>query len=310
MARAFLQKRDIRPKGNARFHHIARHWNWIPGGEVPLFPGARLQIPIMDDPHLKNCSQCFLVVIPVYNEDTNIGSILDELLLLSPAVDIVVVDDDSPDGTGGIVKRHPQFDRRIFLLSRPRRSGFAGACKEGYQWGLARGYAACGTMDADRSHDPKDVLALIDAIQQGAQMAVGSRYCGGIRIINWPMRRLLLSWFAGVYTRALCRIPMTDPTSGFKMISRQILDAMDWTLCSAEGYGFQIELHFFALRNGARIREVPIVFTERQQGASKMSKRIVIEATLTVMGLAFYRLLHPFEYRATETVLPRTAVKI
>ena len=232
----------------------------------------------------------FLSVIPVYNEAENIASILDDLLEVSPALDIIVVDDDSPDGTGELVQRHPQFDQRIFLLSRPRKSGFASACKDGYQWGLANGYAACGTMDADRSHDPKDVLRLIQAIQGGAQMAVGSRYCGGIRIINWPMRRLLLSWFAGVYTRALCRIPMTDPTSGFKMISREILEALDWRLCSADGYGFQIELHFLGLRNGAKLTEVPIVFTERQQGASKMSKRSVIEAALTVLTLAFRRL--------------------
>jgi len=252
----------------------------------------------MIDQRQKTKPERFLCVIPAYNERANISPILDDLVLVSPVLDILVVDDDSPDGTGNLVKQNPQFGQRIFLLSRPRKSGFAGACKDGYRWGLAQDYAACGTMDADRSHDPKDVLLLIHAVQQGAQMAVGSRYCGGIRIINWPMRRLLLSWFAGVYTRALCRIPMTDPTSGLKMISKTILKNIDWKLCSAEGYGFQIELHFFALRNGAKLQEVPIVFTERQEGVSKMSKRIVIEATLTVLALAFYRLFHSAKYSA------------
>ena len=233
----------------------------------------------------------YLIVIPAYNEADNIDSLLDDLLVC-PELDILVVDDDSPDKTGDHVKRHPQFDKRIFLLSRPRKSGFASTCKDGYQWGVACGYAACGTMDADRSHDPRDVVRLIEAIKEGAQMAVGSRYCGGIRIINWPMRRLLLSWFAGVYTRALCRIPMTDPTSGFKMISREILEAIDWHLCSADGYGFQIELHFYGLHNGTKLREVPIVFTEREQGVSKMSKRIVFEAMITVVTLALYRMFH------------------
>jgi dolichol-phosphate mannosyltransferase len=231
-----------------------------------------------------------LLVIPTYNEAENIRPVLQDLLELETPVDILVVDDGSPDGTGDLVASHPQFGKRVFLLRRPRKSGFAGACKAGYQWGLENEYDACGTMDADRSHDPKDVPLLIAALQRGAEMAVGSRYLGGIRIINWPMRRLLLSWFAGVYARALCRIPMTDPTSGFKMISKKALQSVDFSRCSADGYGFQLELHFFGWQAGCKLEEVPIVFTERKGGTSKMSKRTVIEAMLTVLALGVRRL--------------------
>ncbi|PYJ48516.1 MAG: hypothetical protein DME87_12525 [Verrucomicrobia bacterium] len=145
-------------------------------------------------------------------------------------------------------------------------------------------------MDADRSHDPKDVPLLIAALQRGAEMAVGSRYLDGIRILDWPMRRLLLSWFAGVYARALCGIPMTDPTSGFKMISKKALQSVDFSRCSADGYGFQLELHFFVWQAGCKLEEVPIVFTERKRGVSKMSKRTLIEAMLTVLALGLRRL--------------------
>jgi dolichol-phosphate mannosyltransferase len=231
-----------------------------------------------------------LVVIPTYNEAENIRIVLQDLLELETPVDILVVDDGSPDGTGDLVASHPQFGKRVFLLRRPRKSGFARACKAGYQWGLQNGYDTCGTMDADRSHDPKDVPLLIAALQRGAEIAVGSRYLGGIRIINWPMRRLLLSWFAGVYARALCGIPMTDPTSGFKMMSRKALQSVDFSRCSADGYGFQLELHFFAWRAGCKLEEVPIVFTERKRGASKMSKWTAIEAMLTVPALGLRRL--------------------
>jgi len=244
----------------------------------------------MPAPHTAGAPLKCLLVIPTYNEAENIRVVLQDLLELETPVDILVVDNGSPDGTGGLVARHPQFGKRVFLLRRPRKSGFAGACKAGYQWSLENGYDTCGTMDADRSHDPKDVPLLIAALQRGAEMAVGSRYLDGIRIINWPMRRLLLSWFGGVYARALCGIPMTDPTSGFKMISKKALQSVDFSRCSADGYGFQLELHFFVWQAGCKVEEVPIVFTERKRGVSKMSKRTVIEAMLTVLALGLCRL--------------------
>ncbi len=242
-----------------------------------------------------------LIIIPTYNEAVNIGLMLDALTALEIPLDVLVVDDGSPDGTGDLVECHPQFGKRVSLLRRPRKSGFAGACKAGYQWGLDHGYDACGTMDGDRSHDPKDVPRLIAAVEKGAGIAVGSRYCDGIRVINWPMRRLLLSWFAGIYARALCGIPMTDPTSGFKMISRKTLESIDLSLCSANGYGFQLELHFFALRNGGRCQDVPIIFTARAHGASKMSRRIILEAAWTGVALCLRRLFTP---RRAEPATP------
>jgi dolichol-phosphate mannosyltransferase len=145
-------------------------------------------------------------------------------------------------------------------------------------------------MDADRSHDPNDVPRLVAALAEGADLAVGSRYRDGIRIINWPLGRLLLSSCSGVYVRTLCAIPMTDPTSGFKMVSRKALAALDMGLCTAQGYGFIVEFHFDAWRRGFRIEEVPIIFTERQRGASKMSKKIIVESALTVLKLAARRL--------------------
>jgi len=232
----------------------------------------------------------YLIVIPTYNEVVNIGIMLRDILALTPAVDVLVVDDGSPDGTGDVVEKHPEYGRRVFLLRRARKSGYAGACKEGLRWGHGRGYDACGTMDADRSHDPADVPRLIAALNDGADIAVGSRYRDGIRIINWPLSRLLLSSFAGVYVRALCGIPMTDPTSGFKLISRKVQEGIDFSRCAADGYGFITEFHFFVFRGGFRIAEVPIIFTERQQGASKMSKRIIFESAWTVLKLGCLRL--------------------
>ena len=245
----------------------------------------------MPAPHTTETQLNCLVVIPTYNEAENIGVMLQNLLELETPVDILVVDDGSPDGTGDLVAAHPQFGKRVFLITRPRKSRFAGACKAGYQWGLQSRYDACGTMDADLSHDPKDVPRLIAALQRGAEMAVGSRYFDGIRIINWPMWRLLLSWFAGVYARALCGIPMTDPTSGYKMISKKALQSVDFSRCSANGYGFQLELHFFVWWAGCKVEEIPIIFTERRRGASKMSNWTVVEAMLTVPALGLRRLV-------------------
>ena len=254
----------------------------------------------MGDTNASSLPQKHLVIIPTYNEAVNIGIMLRELLALAPAVDVLVVDDDSPDGTGDLVAKHPEFSRRVFLLKRPRKSGYAGACKEGFRWGYDRGYDACGTMDADRSHNPNDVVLLIAAVQEGAGIAIGSRYLGGIRIINWPLSRLLLSSFAGIYVRTLCGLPLTDPTSGFKMVSRKTLETVGFSRCTAEGYGFITEFHFFAWRGGCRITEVPIIFTERQQGASKMSKQIIFESAWTVLKLAAQRLLPRHETKAKK----------
>jgi dolichol-phosphate mannosyltransferase len=235
--------------------------------------------PPTDSAFVVSRMEKILVVAPTYNE--------------ARKVDVVIVDDNSPDGTADVVRKLSQFGRRLFLLENETRRGFAQACKDGFCWAMENGYDLCIEMDADLSHDPADVPRLIAMIEEGADIAVGSRYLNGVRIINWPARRLLLSLFAGSYTRFWTGLPMTDPTSGFKAIRNKVLRSTDWSRFAADGYGFIIELHFLAWRNGFRIRECPIVFTERRRGASKMSKRIALESALSVLKLACQRASTP-----------------
>ena len=241
-----------------------------------------------------------LVVIPVYNEAQNIGKLIGNLLALSTPVDAVVVDDNSPDGTAAIVEQHPDFGERVFLLQRATRRGFASACRDGFNWGMRRGHQVCIEMDADFSHDPADIPRLLAEIENGCDVALGSRYVDGIRVINWPVRRLLLSLFAGSYTRFLSGLHLSDPTSGFKAIRSSVIRTIDWDEFSSDGYGFIIEFHFHALRNGFQIREVPIVFTERRRGASKMSFKIMVESAMSVLKLSCYRSLHRRVHRRSS----------
>ena len=230
-----------------------------------------------------------VVVVPTYNEAANAPVLIQRLLNLPRQVDIVIVDDNSPDGTANIVRAHEQFGRRVFLIANKERGGFAQACKEGFLWGTKKGYDVCVEMDADLSHDTDSVPQLLEMIEAGADLVVGSRYLDGIRIINWPVSRLLLSLFAGKYTRFWTGLPLTDPTSGFKAIRTNVLRSIDWSGFAADGYGFIVELHFFVWQNGFVIRECPIVFTERRRGASKMSKKIMLESAINVVRLMFHR---------------------
>jgi dolichol-phosphate mannosyltransferase len=219
-----------------------------------------------------------------------IQTALDEVLLKAPQVDILVIDDGSPDGTAKRVRGHAAFSKRVHLLERPTKAGLGSAYKEGFQWALAKKYDAVVEMDADLSHDPADVVRLLGALDEGADMAIGSRYLNGIRILNWPQSRLWISTFGGWYTRTLTGLPMTDPTSGFKAIRRGVLEKLDWGRFTSQGYGFQVELHFFAWQGGFKLQEVPIVFTERREGSSKMSTHIALEAAKRVLQLAVRRL--------------------
>lgn len=234
-----------------------------------------------------------VVVVPVYDEAENVHNLIERLLALPCHVDVLIVDDNSPDGTSGIVEAHPEIGRRVFLLNRVGPRGFAHACKDGFQWAVDHGYAVCLEMDADFSHDPDDVPRLLATIGDGADIALGSRYVGGIRVLNWPVRRLLLSLFAGSYTRFWSGLRLSDPTSGFKAIRTRVIRSLDWSQFAADGYGFIIEFHFLAARMGFTIREVPIVFTERRVGASKMSFKIMMESAARVVKLAGYRMTHP-----------------
>ncbi|MGI8889286.1 MAG: polyprenol monophosphomannose synthase [Chthoniobacterales bacterium] len=233
-----------------------------------------------------------VVVIPAFNEADNIGRLIERLLNLPTPVDVLVVDDNSPDGTAAIVASHPFFNRRVFLLDRPSRLGFAMACRDGFRWSTAHDYDVCIEMDADFSHDPDDIPRLLAEIAAGADIAVGSRYLNGVRVINWPARRLLLSLFAGKYTRFCSGLHLSDPTSGFKAIRSRVVSAQDWSQFTADGYGFIIEFHFYSWRNGFDLREIPVVFTERRDGQSKMSFRIMRESAWRVARLGCSRLLN------------------
>ena len=227
-----------------------------------------------------------VVVIPTYNERESINKALDLVLGLPRKVDALVVDDGSPDGTADVVRNRPEFNKRIYLLEGKGKAGLGTAYRRGFQWAIKHGYDAAVEMDADLSHDPADIPRLLEALEQGVHLAVGSRYLGGISVLNWPQSRLFISTFGGFYVRALTAMPMSDPTSGFKAIRAEVLRNLDWGRVQAEGYAFQIELHHTAWRQGYAIKEVPIVFTERREGDSKMSIAISLEAAWRVLRLA------------------------
>ena len=229
-----------------------------------------------------------LVILPTYNEADSLITVVDAVLSLPENLDILVVDDSSPDGTHILVKNHSAFDKRLFLLLRPSKQGLATAYKEGFQWGLKQGYDVCMEMDSDLSHDPQDIPRLLHTIEQGADIAIGSRYLQGISVINWPLRRLFVSICAGIYTRIISGLPLSDPTGGFKAIHRDVIEHLDWDQVKSDGYGFQIEVNFFAYKKGFLLKEVPIIFTERRDGQSKFSMSIVVEAALRVLQLGLF----------------------
>ena len=227
-----------------------------------------------------------VVVIPTYNERESINKALDLVLNLPRKVDVLVVDDGSPDGTADVVRASPEFNKRVHLLEGKGKAGLGTAYRRGFHWATKHGYEAAIEMDADLSHDPADIPKLLEALENGAHIAVGSRYLGGISVLNWPQSRLFISTFGGFYVRTLTALPMSDPTSGFKAIRADVLRDLDWDKVQAEGYAFQIELHHTAWKQGYTIKEVPIVFTERREGDSKMSTAISLEAAWRVLRLA------------------------
>ena len=231
-----------------------------------------------------------LVILPTYNEVKMIQAALDEILVKAPRVDILVVDDGSPDGTASKVKGHHAFMKQVYILERPGKAGLGSAYRAAFMWALEKGYDSVVEMDADLSHDPADVPRLLAVLGDGGDVVVGSRYLNGIRVLNWPQSRLWISTFGGWYVRALTGLPMTDPTSGFKAIRRRVLEGLDWSNFTSQGYAFQVELHFFAWQAGFSLQEVPIIFTERREGDSKMSTQIAFEAAKRVFQLAVRRI--------------------
>ncbi len=230
-----------------------------------------------------------LVIIPTYNEAHNIINIIDELMELGMGVDVLIIDDNSPDKTGKLVEDvRKKYGDRLHLIKRTGKLGLGTAYVEGFQFALDNRYEYICEMDADFSHSPKEISKLIDEVKSGrADVAVGSRYKNGIRIINWPLNRLILSYSANTYARIITGIPILDTTAGFKCIHRKVLEAISIDRISSNGYAFQIELHFRAWKAGFKLKEVPITFTERKEGESKMSKGIVWEAMRRVWSLKF-----------------------
>ncbi len=229
-----------------------------------------------------------LVIVPTYNERENLAAFVAAVLAALPAAELLIVDDASPDGTGELAEALMRREPRLHLLRRRAKEGLGRAYIAGFRWALGRTYDRVLQMDADFSHNPADLPRLLAATDR-ADVAIGSRYCGGIRVRNWPLRRLLLSYGAGIYVRLLTRLPVMDPTGGFKCFRREVLAALPLARLSAKGYGFQIETSYAAWRMGFSLEEVPIVFADRKAGASKMSLAITCEALGLVWRLAFRR---------------------
>jgi dolichol-phosphate mannosyltransferase len=225
-----------------------------------------------------------LVVIPTYNERLNLPLIIPQVLEQDPRLEALIVDDNSPDGTGQLADEMSAASSRVHVMHRPEKAGLGKAYLAGFRWALDRGYDYILEMDADFSHDPKFLTQLLSAAQD-ADLVIGSRYHSGVNVINWPISRLLLSIGANQYARWITGLPITDSTGGFKCFRRKVLEAIDFERVRSNGYSFQIEMSFRAWKKGFRLVEVPIVFTDRVEGQSKMNKRIVREAIWMVWWL-------------------------
>ncbi len=225
-----------------------------------------------------------LIIIPTYNEKDNLESLVEDVLGLEHDIEILVVDDASPDGTGEIADRLSKGDKRVHVIHRQGKLGLGSAYIRGFQFAIERDYDLVFEMDADFSHDPSYIPLFLEKARQ-FDVVLGSRYVQGVNVINWPMSRLLLSYFANVYTRVITGLPVRDATGGFKCFRRQALESIDLDDVKSDGYSFQIEMTFKCWKKGFRISEIPIIFYERRKGHSKMSKKIVHEAVFMVWRL-------------------------
>ncbi len=227
-----------------------------------------------------------LVIIPTYNEKENIEKIIRKVFSLNHNFNILIIDDGSPDGTAQIVKNLQQaFSDNLFIEERGGKLGLGTAYIHGFKWALSRGYEYIFEMDADFSHNPDDLIKLRQACVNGADVAIGSRYVTGVNVVNWPMSRVLMSYFASVYVRFITGIKIHDATAGFKCYRKKVLQTIKLDKIRFVGYAFQIEMKFTAIKHGFNVVEVPIIFTDRTEGASKMSTKIFREAFLGVIEL-------------------------
>lgn len=229
-----------------------------------------------------------IVIIPTYNEKENVEAIIRAVFALDHGFDILIIDDGSPDGTAQIVKnlQAAEFADRLHLVERKGKLGLGTAYIAGFKWALAEGYDYVFEMDADFSHDPKDLTRLYEACaSEGYDVAIGSRYVSGVNVVNWPMGRVLMSYYASKYVRLVTGVPIHDTTAGFKCYRRRVLEAIDLDAIRFKGYAFQIEMKFTAYKLGFKIKEVPVIFVNRQLGTSKMSGGIFGEALFGVVRL-------------------------
>jgi dolichol-phosphate mannosyltransferase len=227
-----------------------------------------------------------IVIIPTYNEKENIEDIIRKVISLNPVFNILVVDDNSPDGTGKIVKHlQTEFPEQLFMLERKEKNGLGTAYIDGFKWCIQEGYDYIFEMDADFSHNPDDLIRLFKACEMGADLAVGSRYKTGVNVVNWPMSRVMLSYFASAYVRMITSMDIRDTTAGFVCYKRALLEHINLEKIKFRGYAFQIEMKFTAWKHGFKIEEVPIIFTDRTKGESKISRGIIKEAIWGVFSM-------------------------
>jgi dolichol-phosphate mannosyltransferase len=229
-----------------------------------------------------------LVIVPTYNEVENITRLIPDILEQDEGLDVLVVDDNSPDGTARAVRDLPWCGTRVEVLERPRKMGLGSAYIAGFKWGLEQGYPLLFEMDADFSHSPQSLQEFLAHVEQ-ADVVLGSRYLNGITVVNWPLSRLFLSVGANLYARVLTGLPIRDCTGGFKCFRREVLEAIPLDRIRSDGYSFQIEVNWHCWKRGFRLREIPILFVDRRIGESKMNKRIIWEAALLVWKLRFSR---------------------
>jgi len=235
-------------------------------------------------------TQKALIIFPTYNERDNIEKIVHAVLPLDPRINVLIVDDSSPDGTGQIADRMAEAEPKVHVLHREKKEGLGRAYIAGFRWAIEHRFDFIFEMDADFSHSPEYIHDFLREIRDH-DLVIGSRYISGVNVINWPMSRLLLSYYANVYTRIITGVPLRDATGGFKCFRREVLETIDLDDVRSSGYSFQIEMSMRAWKRGFRIKEIPIVFTDRMAGTSKMSKKIMREAIWMVWWLRIKSML-------------------
>jgi len=227
-----------------------------------------------------------IVIIPTYNEIDNVERIINKIHEVMPEIHVLIVDDNSPDGTSQAVEKMMANDNRVFLLKRPGKMGLGTAYCDGFRFSLDRNYEAILEMDADFSHDPEELPNFTEQIKE-YDLVIGSRYISGVNVVNWPLRRLILSYGANIYTRIITRMPIKDATGGYKCFRADSLRKIDLDAIKSNGYGFQIEINYKVWKNKGNIKEIPIIFIDRRSGISKMNKKIIWEAIFLVWKLKF-----------------------